>query len=278
MAEPPALWMYPVLTLLGGITGTYGTLIGAGGGILLVPALLMLYPLEPANTIASISLAAVFFNAVSGTLAYGHMHRIDYRAGLLFGAATVPGAILGAFVASLLSRRTFDLTFGLLVLTLAAFILLHPTPRHRNLRVRKRDTTHTLTDYKGNSYSYSFSSRRGLMFSFAIGLISSTLGIGGGPFHVPVLVYLLHFPLYIATATSQFMLMIMSLVGSAAHVVAGNFDQDFIRMLSLSLGVLVGAQCGARLSQHLTGASISRVLAGGLVLIGIRLAIHAFEN
>jgi uncharacterized protein len=278
MAEPPTLWTYSLLTLLGGITGTYGTLIGAGGGVLLVPALLLLYPLEPPNTIASISLAVVFFNAVSGSLAYGHMQRIDYRAGLLFGAATVPGAFLGAFVASLLSRRAFDLAFSLLVLTLATFILLRPTPKHQNLRAHRRDTTHTLTDYKGNSYSYSFSIRRGLMFSFAIGLISSTLGIGGGPFHVPVLVYLLHFPLHIATATSQFMLMIMSLVGSTAHITAGNFDHGFIRMLFLSLGVLVGAQCGARLSQHLTGANISRVLAGGLALIGIRLAIHAFEN
>lgn len=278
MAEPAPLWMYPLLTALGCITGTYGTLVGAGGGVILVPALLLLYPHEPPNTIASISLAVVFFNALSGTLAYGHMQRIDYRAGLFFGAAAVPGAILGAFVASLLSRRAFDLIFSLLVLALAAFLLLRPTPGHVNRRVGKRETTHILTDSKGVSFSYSFSIRRGVLFSFVIGLIASTLGIGGGPFQVPVLVYLLHFPLHVATATSQFMLMIMSLVGSVAHIVAGNFDQGFMRVLFLSLGVLVGAQLGARLSERLTGTSISRILAGGLILIGIRLAIHAFEN
>jgi uncharacterized membrane protein YfcA len=278
MAEAPALWMYPLLTFLGGLTGTYGTLIGAGGGILLVPLLLLLYPYEPPNTIASTSLAVVFVNAVSGSLAYGHMHRIDYRAGLLFGAATVPGAILGAFVTSLLPRRMFDLVFSLIVLSLATFILLRPTPRLGNLRVKRREITHTLIDYKGTNYSYSFSNRRGVLLSFSIGWIASLLGIGGGPFHVPVLVYLLHFPLHIATATSQFMLMIMSLVGSVSHLVAGSFDQDLGRLLFLGLGVVVGAQVGARLSQRLTGVSISRVLAGGLVLVGIRLAIHAFEN
>jgi uncharacterized membrane protein YfcA len=278
MAESVPLWLYLLLTLLGCVTGAYGTLVGAGGGVILVPTLLLLYPHEAPNTIASISLAVVFFNAVSGSLAYGHMHRIDYRAGLLFGAATIPGAVLGAFVASLLSRRVFDLTFSLLVLTLATFILLRPTPRHLNQRMGRRDTTHTLTDYKGVSYSYSFSNQRGIMFSFVIGLLSSMLGIGGGPFHVPVLVYLLHFPLHVATATSQFMLMIMSLVGSTAHIVAGNFGQGFMRTIFLSLGVLVGAQLGARLSQRLNSAVISRVLAGGLILIGIRLAVHAFEN
>jgi uncharacterized membrane protein YfcA len=89
MADLPALWTYLLLVPLGIAIATYGTLIGAGGGILIVPALLFLYPHESANTIASISLAVIFLNAVSGTLAYGHMQRIDYRAGLLFAGCAV---------------------------------------------------------------------------------------------------------------------------------------------------------------------------------------------
>src|SRR5919108_4146101 len=172
MAEAPALWMYPLLTCVGSLTGTYGTLIGAGGGILLVPTLLLLYPHEPPNTIASTSLAVVFVNAVSGSLAYGHMHRIDYRAGLLFGAATVPGAVLGAYATSLLSRQVFDLLFSFLILSLATFILVRPTPKRRPPRVYRRHVTHTLVDFKGMSYSYSFSSRLGVLLSLVIGGIS----------------------------------------------------------------------------------------------------------
>jgi hypothetical protein len=77
------LWLVP----LGFFTGGYGTLIGAGGGFILVPALLFIYPGEAPETITSISLAVVFFNALSGTLAYARSgsHRfqsgIDFRAG-----------------------------------------------------------------------------------------------------------------------------------------------------------------------------------------------------
>jgi uncharacterized protein len=277
MAEIPALWMYILLIPLGIVIATYGTLVGAGGGILIVPALLLLYPYESPNTIASISLAVIFFNAVSGTLAYGHMHRIDYRGGLLFASASVPAGLLGAYFTSFLSRQLFDLAFSVLVLALAAFIFLRPTPNHHEHQPTSRETIHRLIDFKGNSFVWSFSNRRGVLLSSSIGLVSSMLGIGGGPFYVTMLVYSLHFPLHVATATTQFMLMIISLSWSTAHLIAGGFQSGIVRTLCLGVGVLVGAQVGAQLSQRVAGVVISRVMAAGLLLIGIRLILHAFE-
>ena len=277
MDEVRVLWTYPLLIPLGVIIAAYGTLIGAGGGILIVPALLLLYPHESANIIASISLAVIFFNAASGSLAYGHMQRIDYRAGLLFAGAAVPAGFLGAYFTSFLSRRVFDLVFSALVLVLATFIFLRPTPaRHQHLATR-RETVHRLTDFKGNSFVYAFSLRLGVLLSFGIGMTASMLGIGGGPFYVTMLVYPLHFPLHVATATTQFMLMIISLSWSAAHLIASGFGHGMFRTLFLGVGVMVGAQVGARLSQRIAGTIISRVMAGGLLLIGIRLLIHAFD-
>ena len=80
---------------LGFVIGAYGTLIGAGGGFVLMPLLLLLYPEESPEVITGISLAVVFFNALSGSVAYAKMKRIDYRSGLLVSLATIPGAILG---------------------------------------------------------------------------------------------------------------------------------------------------------------------------------------
>jgi uncharacterized membrane protein YfcA len=278
MADAPALWNYLLLTPLGIAVATYGTLIGAGGGILIVPALLLLYPYESANTIASIALAVIFFNAVSGTIAYGHMHRIDYRAGLLFAAAAIPAGFLGAYATSFLSRRVFDLVFSVVVLALATFIFLRPLSRATHHEATTHETIHRLIDFKGNNFIYAFSNRRGVLFSFGIGLIGSMLGIGGGPFYVAMLVYPLHFPLHVATATTQFMLMIISLCWSSAHLIAGGFQHGLLRTLFLGVGVLIGAQIGARLSQRVAGTLISRIMAGGLLLIGVRLVIHAFEK
>src|SRR5499427_7857457 len=86
------LWLLPVGVLI----GAFGTLIGAGGGFVLTPMLLLVYPHESPEIITSISLAVVFFNAFSGSVAYARMQRIDYKSGVLLALATLPGPVIGA--------------------------------------------------------------------------------------------------------------------------------------------------------------------------------------
>jgi uncharacterized membrane protein YfcA len=97
----PYLWLLPVGVLI----GAFGTLIGAGGGFILTPILLLVYPHESPEIITSISLAVVFFNAFSGSVAYARMRRIDYRSGVLFALATIPGAVVGALTTTYMPRR-----------------------------------------------------------------------------------------------------------------------------------------------------------------------------
>jgi uncharacterized membrane protein YfcA len=85
-------WLIP----LGLFAGAYGALIGAGGGFILVPVLLILFPNEAPEIVTSISLMVVFLNALSGTIAYARSNRIDYKIGMIFSLATMPGAVLGA--------------------------------------------------------------------------------------------------------------------------------------------------------------------------------------
>src|SRR4030042_742288 len=111
------IWLIP----LGFFIGTYGTLIGAGGGFILMPILLLLYPKGNPELLTSISLAVVFFNAFSGSVAYTRMRRIDYRSGFLFSVATVPGAIFGALTTAYIPRWLFDVIFGVLMIVASAF-------------------------------------------------------------------------------------------------------------------------------------------------------------
>src|SRR5262244_4437181 len=120
------LWLFP----LGILIGAFGTLIGAGGGFILVPILLLLYPKEPAELVTAISLAVVFFNALSGSFAYARMKRVDYRSGIFFSIATIPGAVIGALATAYIPRRIFDLMFGVLMIIGAIMLRLSAEEKH----------------------------------------------------------------------------------------------------------------------------------------------------
>ena len=269
---------YIALVALGVIVGALGTLIGAGGGFVLVPILLLLDPNEQPETIASLSLAVVFFNALSGSVSYARMRRIDYRSGLLFASATVPGAVLGALTTGIIPRRGFDAVFGILMIAAATFLILHPVERDPAAVPGKGNTTRTVVERNGTAHTFSFDARVGVVLSVFVGYVSSLLGIGGGIIHVPVLVHLLNFPVHIATATSHFILAIMALTGTIVHIVSGSFSETSVYWtLALGAGVLAGAPLGARLSARLRGMWIIRGLAIALGFVGVRILLMAFS-
>ncbi len=267
------------LAALGLLVGAYGTLIGAGGGFILVPVLLLLYPTESPATITSISLAVVGLNALSGTLAYARQRRVDVASGLRFALATIPGAVAGALVVQWLPRGLFDLILGLLLIGGGGLVLVtahrpENGPDPADSPPQPGQTLRMITDRTGKTYRYAYSLPLGLISSLLVGFLSSVLGIGGGIIHVPVLVHLLHFPAHIATATSHFVLAIMALTATVVHLLTGEFHTGWRRASALALGVVVGAQIGARLAQRVHGTLILRLLALALMLVGLRLLLH----
>jgi uncharacterized protein len=261
------LWLIP----LGFFAGGYGTLIGAGGGFVLVPALLLIYPGEAPETITSISLAVVFFNALSGTLAYARSDRIAVKSGLIFAVATMPGAVVGSLATIAVSRERFNVIFGLLLIAVATFLALNPGKK-----------TAAGVAQAGSELHAAPNLGRGTMIASAgvsilFGFVSSFFGIGGGFLYVPALVYLLRFPVHIATATSLFVLTITAFTGSATHVAAGMFHHGIGAAIALSLGAILGAQIAARLSRRIREDWIIRSLAVALGLVGLRLVASMFE-
>jgi hypothetical protein len=262
-------WFVP----LGFLLGAYGTLVGAGGAFILVPILLLMYPDARPETITSISLAVVFFNCLSGSIAYAGTKRIDYKSGLLFSIATVPGAILGTIATEYVKRGVFDAMLGVVLIVASIFIFVRPSPvLHPGAAADPRQYRRVLVDSSGETHDFSFNLTLGMALSFLIGFMSSLLGIGGGIIHVPVLILLLNFPVHIATATSHFMLAIMALTATLMHVGTGGFEHGGIqRTIVLSIGMIIGAQLGALLSPRLRGNLIVRALAVALTLVGLRL-------
>jgi uncharacterized membrane protein YfcA len=265
---------YLELIAMGFGVGAYGTLIGAGGGFVLMPILLLLYPERSPELLTSISLAVVFFNAVSGSEAYALMKRIDYKSGFLFALATIPGSILGALNTSMVPRRLFDIIFSVLLICASIFLMFRSSlpkatckePCDLRFKISRR-----IVDSHDIVYEYTFNPYLGMVLSIFVGYLSSFLGIGGGIIHVPLLSYFLGFPVHIATATSHFILAIMALTGTIVHIAKGTFHQGVHMTVSLAIGVVLGAQLGARLSERIKGEWIIRGLSLALGLVGLRI-------
>jgi uncharacterized membrane protein YfcA len=261
-------WFLPI----GLFVGTYGTLIGAGGGFILVPLLLLLFPDEAPALVTATSLSVVLVNSVSGSIAYARARRIAWKTGLLFALATIPGALAGSYLVKYIPRDAFSLGFGCLLVLLAGYLFIsggrRPAPRCLDA---DRPIIDVVTEASGATHALCYSLPLGMGLSLLIGLLASVAGIGGGVIHVPVMIALLGFPVHIATATSQFVLIFTSLASVVMHLADGTFTPELPRLAVLAVGVVGGAQLGAALSRRLKGPWIVRALALALLLGGGRL-------
>lgn len=243
-----------ILVTAGVVVGCVGTLIGAGGGFLIIPALAIWMPGVEPERLTAISLCVVACNAASGSVGYALQKKIDYRAGGIFAAAALPGAAIGVYIASVMARQTFDLALGCMMLLGAGLIILRA-------RGKAPETPPTPTRAM---------MVLGAMISVVVGFLASMLGIGGGIIHVPALIYLLHFPAHRATATSHFVLALTAWLAVTVHITRGDLDGYWWIALPLAFGSLFGAQLGAKLSQKLSARAIATALAVAMVTVGAR--------
>ncbi len=263
-----------LLVGLGFFIGTFGTLIGAGGGFILMPLLLLMYPNMPPDVLTSISLAVVFLNASSGSVAYARKKRIDFKSAWIFALATLPGAVIGALMTSVISRHIFNIILGVLLIVVSVFLMLKPQQgAYASRKLNGRSVDRCVTESNGEEHHFSFNIRTGILISFLVGFVSSLLGIGGGIIHVPALISLLNFPIHIATATSHFILAVMALAGTIVHMIQGSFWEGWQIALSIGIGVVMGAQLGAGLSSRVKPKGIILALAGALLIVGVRLIL-----
>ncbi len=272
---------YIGLIALGFGVSCYGTLIGAGGGFVLMPLLLWLYPHEQPHELTAISLAVVLINTLSGTTAYARMKRIEYKSGLLFAAATLPGAIAGVLTTATIARGFFEGLFSVFLIGLALFMLVRPkshTAREWK-GVASRFTSgisHSTVAVDGIVYEYESNRILGMGLFLFLGFAASFLGIGGGSLVVPLLIFVMNFPVAIATGTSQLIVASLTFIATLVHIFLGSFHHGVHRIAAIGIGMLVGAQLGAYLSSKIKGEWIIRSLAVALVLVGAKILLALF--
>ncbi|WP_051271482.1 sulfite exporter TauE/SafE family protein [Shimazuella kribbensis] len=263
-----------LLFSIGLFAGTLGSLVGIGGGIIIVPSLLYLAAVFMSlSTItpqlaAGTSLLVVMVTAISSIIAFHKQKRIDYRSGLLFFVGAGPGSLLGATFSSYFSVDAFMVGFGLFLLFLFSLMLFQK--KLKPIRFTN-EIQRTYVDSSGESFIYHFHPPTAIFVSFGIGIISSLFGIGGGAMLVPMMLIVFGFPPLVATATSMFVIFLSSITGSVTHVL-----QDHISWLAFVLiapGSWIGGRLGAFLSQKMSSGFLLIIFRFTLFVVAIKMIL-----
>ncbi len=274
-ADLPAWW---ILLFTGFAIGCYGTIVGIGGGPIILPLLVFFYGWENELLVAT-SLFIVFLNAGSGCLGYSMQKRIDYKGGIKFTLAAMPGALISSFTHHLINLTFFNVIFGIFLIFLAFYtifsinnldksaeqekVLLKEAKAGGFRRVRFMDNF-------GVKYDFYSNDKLGVAMNLLLGFFCGFLGIGGGVFQVPILIFLLRYPSHIATATSHFVTLLTCAIALMPHIFLGNVC--YAEAIWMGVGVIVGAQVGARIAPKLN----TKVTLYLFVVILIVLAIKLF--
>lgn len=269
-----------LLVVLGLVAGTFGSLLGLGGGIIVVPALLVMSDIIPSfagitpQTAVGTSLLIMIFTGLSSTISYTKQKVIDIKSGFIFFAGSGPGALFGVWLNKGMETNMFLIIFGLFMLFIA-FVLfvrnyLKPLPVKRTSIKREYITE------LGEKQEYGFSLGLGLGIAFAVGTLSGLFGIGGGSLMVPAMILLFGFPPHVAVATSMFMILFSSIVSSISHISLGNVE--WLYSLALIPGAWVGATIGAAINKRLKSKTLIILLRFFLIIIALRLIWQGIQG
>jgi uncharacterized membrane protein YfcA len=243
------------------LASIFGSMVGLGGGFIVVPILRLFFRLGPAEA-AGTSLALVVANSASGSLTYLLQKRVAVKIGLMIALGGFPGSILGAIAVRRIPGADWDWALALFLIVIGADLIWN---RSHGLQSR---TDVDVAQTQGMSHVAAGAA------GFFVGFVSSLFGIGGGVLVVPLLLYFSQLPAHAIAATSQFAILLTSPVGLFTHALQG--DIRIAYALPLVLGGLCGGPIGARLSGRLSAQQMRVLLAIALALAAGSLILRHF--
>lgn len=227
--------------------GMLGTVIGLGGGVILVPLLTHVFAVDIHQAVA-MSLISILMTSIAGSVQFLKQEIVDLDNAMFLASATVIGAILGVQIGQSIPAAFLSMLFGL-VLLLMAFLMIY----------KKKSTAVDQKKYPRAAYVV-------MIFS---GALSAILGIGAGAFKVLAMDQLLRMPLKKSTATSNLMIG-MTASSSALYFIAQRKFQSEM-MMPLMIGVLAGALTGSRLVKHLPEKYLRVLFVIVVTFIGLQM-------
>ncbi|MGH2568854.1 MAG: sulfite exporter TauE/SafE family protein [Bacteroidota bacterium] len=264
-----------LLLFAGGcLAGTLGTVLGIGGGLFLIPFLVLVVGIPMHQAIAT-SIIAVIATSSTGASIFLERGVVNVRLGVLLEVATVIGAIAGGLTANLLSGALLTKFFATILLVTALLMI----PRMRNNRVREQSrsdgalSASFTDDASGENVRYTVNRIPGTMaISLLAGNISGLLGIGGGIFKVPAMHLLSGVPIKVAAATSNFMIGVTAAASAFIYFSHGHLNPALAS--SATLGVLGGSIVGTQISKRINSRALVRVFVLVLLLLSAQMYLR----
>lgn len=246
----------------GAAAGVFGSLLGLGGGVLIVPLLTLGFGL-PLRESVGVSLVCVIMTSSAAAGVYLERHVANLRLGMTLELFTAIGALVGGSIAFLLDERLIALLFAVLLAYVAITMAVKRGAVASDGPVADVGATivepasATIEDrLSGDTYRVR-NLGRGMVGAIGAGVVSALLGIGGGTIKVPVMHLTMGVPLRVATATSNLMIGVTAAASSVIYVIHGGIDPYVAG--PTAIGVFLGATAGSRLS-HRVDLRILRLL------------------
>jgi uncharacterized membrane protein YfcA len=268
----------------GAAAGVFGSLLGLGGGILIVPLLTIGFGLDLREAVG-VSLVCVIMTSSAAAGVYLERHVANLRLGMTLELFTAIGALVGGLVAFLLDERLLSLLFaGLLVYVAATMARTRATTQEpasdEGLTVPRTFTESAaapraqalLAGMSGESYDVR-NLGRGIVGSAGAGVASALLGIGGGIIKVPLMHLTMGVPLRVATATSNFMIGITAAAGAVIYLLRGEIDPYVAG--PTAIGVFIGASIGSRVAGRIDLRLLRCLFVVVLVVTAIQMLLRA---
>jgi uncharacterized membrane protein YfcA len=266
------IWEWLILLVIGWVAGTVGSLVGLGGGIVIVPSLAVLgryYPefrgITPPVAVGT-SLLLIVLTALASTLSYARQRRVDFGSGWIFFLGCGPGAVIGAYLTRFFHSDAFFAAFGVVMIFVSFMLRIKEKGKPRRIRW---DLRRTFLGPEGESYEYGLHRLTAWIISFFVGIISGLFGIGGGSLLVPMMILLFGFPPHVATATSMWVIFLTSCAASVTHFIEGNIY--WYAAAFLAPGAWLGGRLGAWVSSRLSSRALLTLLRAALVVVAMRM-------
>lgn len=272
-----------ILLGLGGAIGVLSGLFGVGGGFLITPLLIFL-GVTPAVAVGT-GTNLVVASSVSGLMAHWRRGNVDFKMAAVILSGGVGGAALGFWLFEQLREvGQLDQVVTLLyVVFLGAIGVLMGIESAAKL-IRRRDKT---GHRKANTHNWvhglpiKLRFRRSKLYVSAVppfgigilaGMLASIMGVGGGFFMVPALIYVVGMPTGVVIGTSLLGILVVSIASCLAHAVAGQ-TVDVILALLLAVGAVIGAQYGSKIGSKLRAEHLRGLLALIVLTVCARLIV-----